>query len=57
MCVLPCVVRQCECAIVQTLHFAGQAVVHVRIPVYGCCMACEVVADHRVGMACGNPYG
>jgi len=50
-------VCDCACRIVQTLHFAGQAGVLVRIPVYGFCMACEVVADHRVGMACDNLYG
>ena len=37
----------CVCRVVQTLHFAGQAVVCVRITVYRCCMACKVVTDHR----------
>ena len=40
----------CVCCIVQILHFAGQAmhcIVCVLIPVYRCCMACEVVTDHR----------
>jgi len=38
-------VRQCDCAVcacrvVQTLHLAGQVIVRMRTPVYGCCMAC-----------------
>ena len=37
------------------LALAGQAVVHVRIPVYdGYCIT-GLTTDRRVGMACGNP--
>ena len=35
-------VFNCACHVVQTLHFAGQAVVRVHIPVYGCCMQGQI---------------
>jgi len=42
-------VCDCACRVVQTLHFAGQAVVHVHIPVHRCCI--WVVTDPRARQA------
>ena len=48
------------CRVVQTLHFAGQAIValvRVHIPVYRCCMACnrQIIGVGQGCFACDNP--